>query len=93
MFISVLWVLEGAYSVIKFSNVVKPQKEIEEYRLGEEVEMKFQGKTFPAKILQKGGQTKCYFNCSFHNDSHITFQERKDDPVTCEFPSFIVKPN
>lgn len=55
MFLIVLWVLEGSYSVIKFSDIEEPRRDFQEYDCGEIVQAKYKKKFYPAKIVKKGG--------------------------------------
>lgn len=59
MFLLVLWVLEGSYSVIKASDIAAPRREMHEYECGERVQAKFNKKIYPAKIVRKGGKKSC----------------------------------
>jgi hypothetical protein len=56
MFILVEWILEGLFSVISFKSITSPRKEYEDYSVGEEVQARYQGKVYPAKIVKKSGK-------------------------------------
>lgn len=56
MFFIVLWIEEGLYSVIKCSDIVQPRRNGDEYVCGEQVRAKYMKKSYPAKIVKKGGK-------------------------------------
>ena len=55
MFFLVQWVLERLLSIIKYTGIVMPRKEFADYGKGEQVTAEFQGKKFPARIVEMSG--------------------------------------
>lgn len=51
-----LWTLEGTSSVINLRSIQEPRKHLAHYKVGEKVQAKFSGKTYPAEIVQIGGK-------------------------------------
>ena len=58
MFLLVEWILEGLFSVINVKSVTSPRKEFENY---ENVQAKYQGKAYPAKIVKMSGKVSIHY--------------------------------
>lgn len=56
-YVIVLWTLENNYSIINFKSIVSPRKEFADYKVAEDVQAKYSGKTYPARIIKKSGKT------------------------------------
>ena len=63
MYCIVEWILEGLFGIISITTIVKPRKEINDYTEGENVEAKFKGKSYPARIIKISGM--CSLNLLF----------------------------
>ena len=51
------WTLEpGVHSVVSIRSIVKPRKDFEEYEVDMEVSAMYQGKVYPAKIVDLSGE-------------------------------------
>ena len=56
MFVLLLWTEEGTYSIIKCTDIVEPKNDTDDYVCGQQIMARFNKKTYPARIIKKGGK-------------------------------------
>ena len=59
MYILVEWIYRRSFSAINFKSITSPRKEYEEYSVGEELQARYEGKVYPARIVKNRVSLLC----------------------------------